>query len=305
MPTPTASATDFSQFASLRLGARAQSPEALKAAARQFESLMTQQLLKASHAGATGDDLLGGGESDTYRDLFDQQMAMQLSSGKGLGIADLLVQQLQSRLSASLTQPGAEGPSSTSAAAPSTAAGAPARVSVDTASADPDADADGFVNAILPHAERAAKALGVPTEVIVAQAALETGWGQHPIRKADGTASNNFFGIKADSRWGGARVSTQTTEVRDGVAGKESAAFRAYGSIGEGFDDYVKFVRDNPRYAAALRHGGDGEVYARGLQKAGYATDPAYAQKIGRIAYGRTLRTSLNSVAAGAATRLA
>lgn len=286
----TASVTDFSQFAGLRAGAKARSPDALKAAARQFESLFTQQLLKASHATAFGDDLMGGPESDTYRDLFDQQMALHLSSGRGLGIADLLIRQLQG-----LAQPS--DPATDAAGAIESAARAPIRPA--------DGSADTFVDSIQPAAEKAAAELGVPAEVLMAQAALETGWGKHPITTADGGASHNYFGIKADAGWTGARVTRTTTEVRNGVAVKETAAFRAYGSVAEGFEDYVRFIKDNPRYAAALRHGGDGTAYARGLQQAGYATDPAYARKIARIAYGRTMQVSLNPPAAAMAARSA
>lgn len=291
------SVTDFSGFAELRASARAQSPEALKQAAKQFEAMFTQQLLKASHSedrdSGSGGDLLGGSDSNVYRDLYDQQMAMHLASGRGLGIADMLVRQLQGKPAAVAgVQGGVQGLPLAHPAMPLPLPARPAQTSATSAAAIPKS-ADEFVDAIQPHAERAAKALGIPAQVLVAQAALETGWGKHQIRNADGSASHNFFGIKADAAWKGAHASTSTQEYADGKAHTEQAKFRSYGSIGEAFDDYVNFIKSNPRYANALRHGGDAGHYVHGLQKAGYATDPAYAQKIARIAYGRTMQVAM------------
>jgi len=288
----TSNVNDFGQFAKLRASARDQDPAALKAAAKQFESLFTTMLLKTAHSGDSNGDLLGGPEADIYRDLYDQQLAAHLSAGRGLGIADLLIKQLQS----------AKAPDKGGAAAdgsfPLTAPAALALPLDASRPAATPASADSFVDAIQPHAEKAAAELGVPSRVLVAQAALETGWGQHAIKNADGSPSYNFFGIKADAGWHGAKVSKATQEFSNGVAHTETAQFRSYSSPAEAFGDYVKFVKSNPRYAEALRHNGSGEQYVQGLQKAGYATDPAYAQKIANIAYGRTLKAALAEPAA-------
>ena len=131
--------------------------------------------------------------------------------------------------------------------------------------------------------------------VLVAQAALETGWGRHAMQRDDGSPSFNFFGIKADTRWQGEKVQTMTSEFENGTMQRQSAEFRAYASPAAAFDDYVRFLQSNPRYAEALRHGGDAERFTSGLQKAGYATDPAYAQKIQRIADGQTMKAALHS----------
>ncbi len=306
--TSAANTSDFGQFAKLRAGARDHNPETIRQVARQFESLFTQMLLKASHGeDSSHNDLLGGSSSDTYRDLYDQQMAAQLSSGKGLGLAELLTRQLQGLAAApemsaediaTLRKPDSAGLALPAAAHPAAAQSSGAGKASPAAATS--ASADAFVDEITPHAERAAKELGVPARVLVAQAALETGWGQKSIRNADGSNSHNLFGIKADKAWTGASTSTTTHEYRNGEKTSEQAAFRSYGSVGEAFDDYVRFVKDNPRYAAALRHGGDGSRYAQGLQKAGYATDPAYASKIARIAYGRTMTASLDVTPAAA-----
>jgi len=288
--TPGISTTDFGQFAKLRSGAKDRDPETIKQVARQFEALFTQMLLKASHSDDTAsNDLLGGSGSDTYRDIYDQQMAAQLSSGKGLGLADLLARQLI----------GAQTPNTESSTfAPAGLRGRSAATSATSAtpvSGTAVESADAFVDEITPFAEKAAKELGIPARVLVAQAAHETGWGKRQIKNADGTDSHNLFGIKASRGWEGGTTNTTTHEYVKGERRVERAEFRSYKSVGEAFEDYVSFVKDNPRYAEALKHGGSGEQYLQGLQQAGYATDPAYAQKIARVAYGRTMAATLDA----------
>lgn len=289
-PASGINTTDFGQFAKLRSGAKDRDPETIKQVARQFEALFTQMLLKASHSDDTAsNDLLGGSGSDTYRDIYDQQMAAQLSSGKGLGLADLLARQL---IGAQTT--GTEG----SAPAPSGLRGRSAATSstdLSPISGTAAESANTFVDEITPFAEKAAKELGIPARVLVAQAAHETGWGKRQIKNADGTDSHNLFGIKASRGWDGATTDTTTHEYVKGERRVERAEFRSYKSVGEAFEDYVSFVKDNPRYAEALKHGGSGEQYLQGLQQAGYATDPAYAQKIARVAYGRTMSATLDA----------
>lgn len=289
-PASGINTTDFGQFAKLRSGAKDRDPETIKQVARQFEALFTQMLLKASHSDDTAsNDLLGGSGSDTYRDIYDQQMAAQLSSGKGLGLADLLARQL-----IGVQSPGAEN----SGVAPAGLRGRSAATSatgVAPVGGKAAESADAFVDEITPFAEKAAKELGIPARVLVAQAAHETGWGKRQIKNADGTDSHNLFGIKASRGWDGATTNTTTHEYVKGERRVERAEFRSYKSVGDAFEDYVSFVKDNPRYAEALKHGGSGEQYLQGLQHAGYATDPAYAQKIARVAYGRTMSATLDA----------
>lgn len=237
----------------------------IRKVAQQFEALLTQQVLKSSRATALGEDLMGGSGLDLYKDMFDQQMAQQISS-KGLGLADVLVQQLKgSKLPAA-----APAPLDAKAAATSTPAG--------SASALPALGdrITSFVKNIWQQAETAAKALGLPTEAVVGHAALETGWGAHQ----PGGGSNNLFGIKADSRWQGEQVTASTTEMDGGKTRTEQAAFRSYDSSADGFADYVRFLKGNPRYAEAIKAGSSAQEFAQGLQKAGYATDPHYAEKL-------------------------
>lgn len=296
----TAAVTDFSQYAQLRAQARSESPEALRSTAKQFEALLMQQMLKSMRAASLGDDVLGGEQTQFYQEMFDQQIAQHLAAGKGLGIADMMVRQMQSRSADPevslealamparsarvMARPPTAEPDNAALGASSTAT-LPTAVDVSTPQA--------FVQSILPHAEKAAAELGIPARVLVAQAALETGWGKHAMRHEDGRPTFNLFGIKADKRWQGDSVQTMTNEFENGEMRRERADFRAYESMGAAFDDYVRFLRDNPRYADALRHGGDARHFAGGLQKAGYATDPAYANKILRIADGDTMDAAL------------
>jgi flagellar protein FlgJ len=152
---------------------------------------------------------------------------------------------------------------------------------------------EAFVAEIWPHAQAAAAELGVDPRMLVAQAALETGWGRSVMRGPDGRPTHNLFGIKATGGWQGAAVTQSTVEFRHGVMQRERAAFRAYGSVGESFADYVRLVRDNPRYRDAVAAGTDGARFAEALERAGYATDPQYADKLKAIAGGPTLRRAL------------
>jgi len=306
--TATSSIFDFGQFSKLRSGAQQQSPEAIRKTAQQFEALMVQNMLKSMRATSFGDDLTGS-TGQSYRDMYDQQLSQHLTSGRGIGLADMLVSQLQMsqggavpgqnaaeaptgafritrpNIAAAATAEGSLGLDGSGAAGASAAAG-----DISSRSWRPRSPKE-FIEALRPHAERAAKVLGVPARALVAQAALETGWGRHLPRDENGKPSFNLFGIKAQSGYAGSRVSLQTQEYRNGQMQSEQADFRAYNSIGQSFDDYVKFLKKNPRYADALRDGSQGvQSYARGLQKAGYATDPGYANKIAKVAESRHMR---------------
>lgn len=304
---PENTVTDFAGLNALKAKAagNGRDPETVRAVARQFEALLMQQVLKSARAAGLGDDLAGGPGADTYKDLFDQQMAQQLSAGRGLGIADQLVRQLSGQQGETVSPPlkpahPVLSPSPVYGGEPGwgrTPAAAADGASVCNASAvprprggeTPAADPDQFVRQVWPQAEAAARELGLPTEVVVGHAALETGWGRHQ----PAGDSNNLFGIKADASWRGAKASSETREVRAGVEQTERADFRRYDSAAESLADYVRFLRGNPRYARALAHGGDAAQFAQGLQKAGYATDPRYASKLlGVIERVRSLRAA-------------
>ncbi|MEY8879148.1 MAG: flagellar assembly peptidoglycan hydrolase FlgJ [Leptothrix sp. (in: b-proteobacteria)] len=171
---------------------------------------------------------------------------------------------------------------------PATAAAAPGEVAAAPGAA-PAGRPDGLGRAeqfVLRHqatAEAVAAESGIPASFMLAQAAHETGWGRREILQSDGKASNNLFGIKAGAGWSGPVAVATTTEVIDGVARKVQARFRAYSSPEESFRDYARLISTSPRYEGVMRAGHDASAFARGLQQAGYATDPAYASKLGRV----------------------
>lgn len=278
---------DFSGLASLRNDAKVQDPSALKEVARQFESLFTQMLMKSmrdANRSFGEDSLFGSQQADFYQDMFDDQIAMHLSKGKGLGLADMLVQQL--------TQSGMVKSAEAAAGAQ-----APASAQETAAIADHQPLAkskEDFVRMMLPHAQRASNALGVDPSALVAQAALETGWGRAVPSQTSGSSSFNLFGIKAGSSWNGATAHVPTLEFEDGVPVRKVERFRAYTSPADSFNDYARLIGGNPRYENARGAGGDVATFASALQEGGYATDPNYAQKI--VAVADEVRALTNNV---------
>jgi peptidoglycan hydrolase FlgJ len=283
-------ATDLQGLAKLRASAQAnpRDPATIRAVAGQFEALFTQMVLKSMREASLGDPSLGE-QGAMYRDLFDLQLAMNLSAGRGLGLADALARQLGGAVSkaASGDATGEAAPTGTNFPPPILN---PMKEPTSMAPTSSESDtANAFVNDVWPAAEKAAHALGVAPEALVAQAALESGWGKNVIRNALGESSFNIFGIKADSSWRGARVSAPTLEYDGGVPVRRQGNFRAYDSIASAFEDYVDFLKSNPRYQSALRQGIDAERFVQGLQEAGYATDPTYAAKVSAIMDGPRL----------------
>jgi flagellar protein FlgJ len=282
-PTNVSFYADPQGLASLRNEAKAQDPRALKEVAKQFESLFTQMLMKSmresNKALSNGDSLFGSDQADFYQDMFDQQMAVHLSQGQGLGLADMLVRQLSQTAPARLEAGGRGSEIGNSNAAASSGLQPPASRRQPVAMSRED-----FIRQMLPHAEKAARQLGVDPQALVAQAALETGWGKSMPCNVDGTCSYNMFGIKAGSSWSGATARVPTLEFEDGVAVRKVDSFRAYASPAESFADYARLIRNNPRYRDALNAGPDVSGFAAALQEGGYATDPDYARKITAVA---------------------
>jgi flagellar protein FlgJ len=240
--------------------------------------------------------------------MLDQQYAMQMSGQPG-GLADAIARQLERQLGvnpADAKSPtaaaratsargsvgggvGSGGTGATTTIKPAAVQGAratPASVSSAAAAASeasPIDRAQDFLRSHRAAAEAASSASGIPAEFMLAQAAHETGWGRREIRLPDGRSAHNFFGIKAGGDWKGPVATATTTEVIGGVAHKVTARFRAYASPAESFADYARLVGNSPRYADVVEAGGDAQAFAQGLQRAGYATDPAYADKLGRV----------------------
>jgi flagellar protein FlgJ len=267
---------DFNGLEGLKGGVKADDPKAIRAAAQQFESLFTNMMLKSMREAKLGDGLGDSQESDVYQDMYDQQIALKMSQGKGIGLADMLVQQLtRNRAAKAAATTGAPAES----ASPAATTSAPASTS----------DRISFVKSIEPYATAAAGQLGVAPDTLIAQAALETGWGQH-VPASGATSSSNLFGIKTGGSWQGDSVNSLTSEVVNGQSARLPQSFRSYSSVQQGVNDYVTLLH-NARYSQALGTGADVGAFAQGLVRGGYATDPDYAQKLQATAAAvKTLR---------------
>jgi flagellar protein FlgJ len=245
----------------------------IKAAAKQFEALFMQQLMKSMREATMSSGLMDNGGTQLGTELLDAQYANQMTGRPG-GLSDMIARQLERQMTGS----SAAGIAAT-IAAPSSAAGAP---SASAGATNPTPTQAEFIGKHGDAARAAQAQTGIPAEFMVAQAAHESGWGKREIRNPDGSTSFNLFGIKAGANWKGATTTVTTTEVVDGEARKVQAKFRAYGSYEESFRDYAQLMKDNPRYAQVM-NSTTADGFAKGLQRAGYATDPAYADKLTRV----------------------
>ena len=262
--------TDFSSLTALRKDARKDPEASLRKVAHQFESLYIKMMLKSMRDASLGDPLFDSDTSKVYRDMFDNQLAIDMSDHGGVGLADMLVRQLHRYIPNH--HPDAQ-PAHAVQRIPLAA------VKVETLPGRFTSQSQ-FIAKIWPLAEEAAKELDVPPQAVMAQAALESGWGRHVSQLPQGVSSHNLFNIKADASWKGPRVVVDTLEFEHGVAKRQKAAFRAYASYADCFRDYVHFLKSNPRYADALAKSDNAEEFAHNLHQAGYATDPAYAGKM-------------------------
>ncbi|MCK6262649.1 flagellar assembly peptidoglycan hydrolase FlgJ [Vibrio sp. ZSDE26] len=270
-------------------GDEADDKAALTAAAKQFEAIFTSMLFKSMRDANSSFEsgLMDSQNQQFYRQMLDDQMSSELSSSGSLGLADMIVAQLST---GTIENQNAAAQNANfeeimdkvqknrdlRESAPVTASATETAKSAQPTSFD---SPESFVASMKPYATQAAKALGVDSSLLLAQAALETGWGQKITQNSNGS-SNNLFNIKADRSWKGDKVATQTLEYHSGVPVKEHAAFRSYDSFQDSFNDYVRFLNQNPRYSTALQQTGSSEAFIHGIHKAGYATDPLYAEKI-------------------------
>jgi flagellar protein FlgJ len=295
-----------------------------------FTQMMLKTMREAGDS--LGEGLGDSDAGKAYRDLFDQQLAVSLSqAGHGIGIAQMLVRQLGGKVDGA-TSPTAAGtigalaagvglPAgggvSMGAAAPAAAAiegvDGPAALSASAGTFGQNLSelvqagravgrsamrwlpqsAQDFVRELAPYAEAVGRKLGLSMRTVLAQAALETQWGKHMPRAADGSPSFNLFGIKAGSSWDGRKVSVPTLEFEGGVAVQRRAQFRAYDSPAQSFSDYASLIAGNPRYAGVRGHGDDVRGFANALVQGGYATDPGYAEKIAAVASSPVMREAL------------
>jgi flagellar protein FlgJ len=282
---PAGLAADGRTLDSLRHRAASDPKGAAKEVARQFEALFMHEMLKSMRQATQASGLLDNEGTQMGTELLDQQLATQLSGRPG-GLSGALLRQLERGMGLSSSAGAAGAVAPAAAPLPGQAAGAPARTGTEAgalAGADRSGKAQAFVAAHQAAARVAEASTGIPAAFMIAQAAHETGWGRRDIRMADGSPSNNLFGIKAGPDWKGPVAEVLTTEYLSGQPRQVVQRFRAYASAQESFADYARLLKNSPRYAGVLANGSSAQGFAQGLQRAGYATDPAYAEKLGRV----------------------
>ena len=269
--------TNMQGLAELKLAAKNRDKGSLDEAARQFESLFLQMMLKTMREANVKSELTGSDQMQFHQEMFDQQLALELGKKQVLGIAEMLIRQLgqTEELSPDNTPFNEMVP-----VRPDTINVTRRQDRVESDSPEEFTSPEEFIRYMRPLAEKVAARLGVNAEVLIAQSALETGWGRKIIRHSDGTSSHNLFGIKARRDWTGPSATVNTLEYVDGTMQKTRDSFRMYESFAESFDDYAEFLTSNPRYRDAVSVSGDSDKFVRALQTAGYATDPDYADKI-------------------------
>ncbi|MCK5831550.1 MAG: flagellar assembly peptidoglycan hydrolase FlgJ [Methylococcales bacterium] len=287
--------TDFNSLAKLKNEAKGKTPEAIKEVAKQFESIFVGMMLKSMRQASLAEGILDSSQSDFYRDMYDQQLSVELAGEGGLGLADVIAKQLSPDQSVSVTKEQSIADYSRKVLI---------EIPTNQNSLDKVIDQSGelfetndkgfsspedFIHQLRPYAQQAAKKLGVDTNVLLSQAALETGWGKSIIKSGDGQSSHNLFNIKADKSWHGQQTHVSTLEFKDGIGKKEMSGFRSYSSYQESFNDYVDFIQNNPRYKDAIKMAEKPEQYMHELQQAGYATDPDYASKVMKIVQSKQM----------------
>jgi peptidoglycan hydrolase FlgJ len=266
-------ATDTRSLDSIRNRASTDPKGAVKEAARQFEALFMNELVKSMRASTMASGMLDNSGTQLGTEMLDTQLANSLA-GRGMGLSDAILKQLERQMGLSPGPIPAVGSANNT---PEPLAATPQATRI------PQAGAAGFVQQHTQAARKAEADTGIPAEFMVSQAALETGWGRKEIKHTDGTPSFNLFGIKAGGNWKGPVAEIVTTEYIGGKAQKVTAKFRAYGSYAESFADYARLMKESPRYERVLAKADTAAGFAQGLQRAGYATDPAYADKLTRV----------------------
>jgi len=305
---------NLSGLQSIKHQAKSDKEGALDAVAKQFESVFVSMMIKSmrdANKGFSEGNLLQSSESDSYQQMFDSQLAVSLSNDKGIGLAEVIKRQLSKGVlgadadrepkSFNLSQSFSLDDYSRRSFSPRLNAdsiqqtvvkvenslrnisGEGNEKAIELAHEIDFSSPDKFIQSLYPYAKNVEQETGIDAQVMLAQSALETGWGKHQILKKDGSPSFNLFGIKAQQGWEGESAEITTTEYRGGLAMKEQANFRSYDSYADSFKDYAKFLKSNERYQSALEHLDDPKEFAMALQDSGYATDPNYANKINRI----------------------
>ncbi|WP_137719216.1 flagellar assembly peptidoglycan hydrolase FlgJ [Methylobacillus flagellatus] len=308
-------AADAGSLEALKRSARSNAPEAIKATAVQFEAMFVNMMLKSMRDASPQDGVLDNEQTRTFTSMLDQQLSQSMAK-RGLGLADVLARQLGARASTvpdlnsaqtskleinkleinklELSKPLsryqqigamlAPVPDLLVSNRPEVKAPMTAMPAADSAAnRNAPSHVTQFRQSMLQHAEAASAATGIPAAFMVGQAALESGWGRHQIRQADGSSSHNLFGIKATGNWQGKVAEVPTTEYINGVKQTRVERFRAYDSYAEAFADFARLISGNPRYQSVMANVSDAKAYAQAMQASGYATDPNYASKLAQV----------------------
>ena len=305
-------AVDARSLNALKTAAAENSPQAARETAKQLESLFMREMIKSMREATMKSGLLDSAQGNLSTDLLDQQLSVAMAGQPG-GLTDAISKQLARSM-------GVDAAEDAEIAVPSTLSlsrnawrkvdsnGAwsgnrtQATQSINAYAPAPKGR-DNFVTAHTSAAQRVAAESGIPSHYMIGQAGHETGWGKSEIRNKDGSNSFNLFGIKAGGSWTGKVAEITTTEYINGAPKKVTAKFRAYDSYEESFRDYARLIKTNPRYEKAMGQTGSAQAYASELQKAGYATDPAYAQKLSRAI--QSVQQVSAAASGGAAVRAA
>ena len=276
-PGSTAATGDATSIAGLRAAAARDPKAAIKETAKQFEALFMQQLMKSMREATISSGMLDNEGTKLGTEMLDSQYANKMTGLPG-GLAAAIARQLERQMGVG---------AGAALAAPAAAAGAPVAKTSDATLSQKQVE---FVQSVQSSAQSASAQTGIPAAFMVAQAAHESGWGKREIKNADGSSSHNLFGVKAGAGWTGATTDITTTEWVGGEPQKVTAKFRAYASVGDAFQDYAKLMKQSPRYAGVVAQAAQAPMsaasaqgFAQGLQRAGYATDPAYADKLTRV----------------------
>ena len=282
--------SDFSALNELKVQAQNNAKEALPEAAKQFEGIFLQSMLKSMRMGQhflEESSPFRGKDRETFQDMLDAQYASTIANSKSVGLADMLAKQMEHNL------PTIEQPEKSTTDKPVNSNAISTMPVKEEKQDKPTTTIDEFVKSIWPQAKQAASAIGLDPKILMAQAALETGWGKFVTKDIDGTSSNNLFNIKSGDSKEFDSVNVKTTEYIADTPIKMNASFRKYPSVEQSFNDYISLIKENERYQTALASTSNPELYVNELHKAGYATDPNYGTKILSIYRGEELNQAI------------
>jgi peptidoglycan hydrolase FlgJ len=289
-PQPVINATNLEGLSQLKLKAKQQSGHALTEVAKQFESLFLQSMMKSMRKATefiSESNPMKSSKEGIYQDMLDAQMAIEMANKRGIGLANVLVEQMGKYVNETNPQEGVAKIVQTGKILP------PQQSNADDDTFD---DLKDFVSTLWPHAKAAANSIGLDPKLLIAQAALETGWGKYVIRNEQGESSNNLFNIKTNMDWDNESIDVKTKEFFGGSFRDMTASFKGYDTLSDSFSDYIGLLQNSRRYQHALNNTHNPREYIKSLHKAGYATDPNYSEKILSIYKGGELTKALEQL---------